>query len=171
VFGLTGYWHSMREKSHIIGETVSTLRSAIDLQNSFTQLQEAERRGGMTDEEKTRLEETAAQAGLQAIWRGSKLEVEGVLRDVCDKVLSDPKIAKEVQRKRAMGLKIIGSVYESVRLDSVLEDVPIQNQINPEAERQTSGGDAAGRREKAGRQANNVAKDVKDSRRRTTGFN
>jgi hypothetical protein len=56
--------------------------------------------------------------GLTALWKGSKLEVEGVLREVCDRVLSDPKVNKLVLRKRAEALKIIGTVYESVKSDS-----------------------------------------------------
>jgi hypothetical protein len=56
--------------------------------------------------------------GLTALWKGSKLEVEGVLREVCDQVLSEPGVNKGVLRKRAEGLKIIGAVYEIVKSDS-----------------------------------------------------
>src|SRR5262249_20578065 len=59
MLGLPGFLQSMREKGHIFSETVSTLRSAIDLQNSFTQLQEAEKKG-LDPEQKSKLEEAAA---------------------------------------------------------------------------------------------------------------
>ncbi|KAI9146045.1 X-domain of DnaJ-containing-domain-containing protein [Paraphysoderma sedebokerense] len=113
--GLGGIFHSVKEKSHIFSETVSTFRSAIELQQSFNQLSDAEKKGTLTTEEKTKLEEEAATKGLNALWKGSKLEVESVLRDVCDKALTDPSVSKETLKKRAQALKIIGSVYQAVK--------------------------------------------------------
>ncbi|CAG8683575.1 4356_t:CDS:2 [Funneliformis caledonium] len=117
IFGLPRFGHILREKGHVFSETISTLRSAIDLQNSFKELQKAEQEG-LNDVEKSKLEEATANKGLTALWKGSKLEVEGVLREVCDRVLSDSKESKEVLIKRAEGLKIIGAVYENVKSDS-----------------------------------------------------
>ncbi|KAF9155988.1 hypothetical protein DFQ26_009514 [Actinomortierella ambigua] len=116
IFGLGSWYHGAREKGHIFAETVSTLRAAMDLQQSFSQLQEAEK-ATMDEAAKKALEEAAASKGLRALWKGSKLEVEGVLRDVCDKALSDPTAPKPTLAKRAAALKIIGSVYESIRPD------------------------------------------------------
>ncbi|KAI9015177.1 X-domain of DnaJ-containing-domain-containing protein [Gaertneriomyces semiglobifer] len=133
----------MREKAHIIGETVGTFKTAMDLQSSFAKLKEIEKkkegkkddkagkengsssqeRGDdmqLTPEEeelKRTLEAEAASKGIEALWRGSKLEVEGVLREVCDKVLGEEGIPKEVRRRRAEALKILGQVYESTRRD------------------------------------------------------
>jgi hypothetical protein len=58
---------------------------------------------------------------MQALWKGSKLEVEGVLREVCDRVLNDPGVSKDELRLRAEGLKIIGEIYESVKEDVIKE--------------------------------------------------
>jgi hypothetical protein len=60
IFGLGGVFHSVREKGYIFSETMGTLRSALDLQNSFSELQKADAKG-LTEEEKTKLEEEAAQ--------------------------------------------------------------------------------------------------------------
>src|SRR5690606_1557181 len=76
MLGLGGLFQSVREKSHIFSETVSTLKSAIDLQQSFNQLQDAEK-NGLDEAQKSKLEELAASKGLRALWKGSKLEVEG----------------------------------------------------------------------------------------------
>ncbi|EIE90489.1 hypothetical protein RO3G_15200 [Rhizopus delemar RA 99-880] len=89
-FGLGGMFHTMKEKSYILSETVGTIRSVLD-----------------------------------AIWKGSKLEVESVLRDVCDRVLTDPTAPKETLKSRAVGLKIIGSIYQKVKTDVTPEDIPI----------------------------------------------
>ncbi|KAI8074011.1 X-domain of DnaJ-containing-domain-containing protein [Gongronella butleri] len=115
-FGLGGMFHSVKEKGYIFSETVGTLRTALDLQSSFSELQKAEEKG-LSDEERQRLETEAAEKGLQAIWRGSKLEVESVLRDVCDVVLSDATASKETRKQRAIALKIIGGIFQKVRLD------------------------------------------------------
>ncbi|KAF0496498.1 DnaJ-domain-containing protein [Gigaspora margarita] len=115
-FGVPRFGHILREKGHVFSETISTLRSAIDLQQSFKELQKAEQ-DGVNAQEKSKLEEATASKGLTALWKGSKLEVEGVLREVCDRVLSDPNVPKSVLKKRAEGLKIIGSVYENAKGD------------------------------------------------------
>lgn len=62
-FGLGGMFHSVREKSYIFSETVGTLRTAFDLQSSFSELQKAEEKG-LTEEERSKLEEEAAQKVL-----------------------------------------------------------------------------------------------------------
>lgn len=59
-FGLGGMFHSMKEKGYIISETVGTLRSALDLQSSYSELQKAEEKGDLTDEERIKLETEAA---------------------------------------------------------------------------------------------------------------
>ncbi|KAG0177296.1 hypothetical protein DFQ28_006127 [Apophysomyces sp. BC1034] len=120
-FGLGGMFHSMKEKGYIFSETVGTLRTALDLQSSFQELQKE----GLSEEQRNKLEEEAAQKGLQAIWRGSKFEVEGVLREVCDKVLSDASATRDTRKMRATALKIIGSVYQNARADVIAEDVPL----------------------------------------------
>ncbi|GJJ68505.1 hypothetical protein EMPS_00851 [Entomortierella parvispora] len=116
MLGLGSWFHGVREKGHILSETVSTLRAAMDLQQSFSQLQEAEKEE-MDEAAKKALEEAAATKGLRALWKGSKLEVEGVLRDVCDRTLGDTTVPKAVLLKRASALKIIGAVFEGVKAD------------------------------------------------------
>lgn len=49
--------------------SVSTLRSAIELKNVFEQIQAAERAGNLSPEERRRLEEQAAEKGLQALFK------------------------------------------------------------------------------------------------------
>ncbi|KAL2913267.1 DnaJ-like protein [Polyrhizophydium stewartii] len=127
---------AIKEKTHILNETVGTFRTALDLQSKFAKLQEMEKkrkpRTGpngepLPDDEtddaflsaeerelRAKLEFEAATKGLEALWRGSKLEVESVLRDVCDEVLGEsPGTNVEVRRRRATALRVLGEVYES----------------------------------------------------------
>ncbi|KAJ3260292.1 hypothetical protein HK103_000927 [Boothiomyces macroporosus] len=118
--------NGFREKAHIISETVGTVKTAFDLQSSFTKLQNLEKKAEgegeenavqkeLTDEErelKAKLEHEAASKGMEALWRGSKLEVEAVVREVCDATLGDESVSTEVRRRRAVALRVLGEVYE-----------------------------------------------------------
>ena len=50
-------------------DSVSTLRAAIELKSVFDQIQAAEKAGNLSPEEKKRLEEQAAEKGLQALFK------------------------------------------------------------------------------------------------------
>lgn len=76
----------------------------------------AEEKGGedWTDEKKAEYEKRVTGKILAAAWRGSKFEVQSVLRDVCDKVLNDKHIKPEKKLARANGLFIIGEMFAKV---------------------------------------------------------
>jgi hypothetical protein len=122
LFGVGGWFHNVHGKYHVLSETVSTLRSAIELKSVFDQIQAAEKAGNLSPEEKKRLEEQAAEKGLQALFKGSKLEIESVLRETCDRVLEDPSIPRTKAALRAVALQILGESYVAVKKDS--DDVP-----------------------------------------------
>ncbi|KAJ3068789.1 hypothetical protein HDU98_008097 [Podochytrium sp. JEL0797] len=136
---------AVREKAHIVSETVGTLKTAIDLQSSFAKIQEMDKKNdpnavvtekpggkkvekkvdegprgpdGMTDTERelrSKLEKEAAEKGMHAMWRGSKLEIESVLREVCDKVIDNVEDGIEVQRRRVDALGVVGEIYSKVK--------------------------------------------------------
>jgi len=122
LFGYTTKFSSLvREKGHIFSETVGTLKTAIDLQQSFNKLQEAEKNESVLSpeeqERKAKLEFEAANKGMETVWRGSKLEIESVLREVCDNVLYDQAASTELKRRRADALLAIGDVFLAVKPD------------------------------------------------------
>jgi len=130
LFGYTSKFTGlMREKGHIISETVGTLRTAIDLQQSFNKLQEAEKNEAMLSpedqERKAQLEFEAANKGMETVWRGSKLEIESVLREVCDNVLLDQSASAELRRRRADALLAIGEVFCAVKNDNNEESTSV----------------------------------------------
>lgn len=113
--GVGGWLHNVQGKYHVFSETVSTLRAAIELKTVFEQIQAAEKAGNLTPEEKQRLEEQAAEKGLQALFKGTKLEIESVLRETCDRVLEDPTIPRSKAILRAVALQIMGEAFMSVK--------------------------------------------------------
>lgn len=54
---------------------------------------------------------------MRALFKGAKLEVESVIREVSERTLYDPAISKQTQRLRAEALGIVGEVYSSVKPD------------------------------------------------------
>jgi len=115
LFGVGGWLHNVQGKYHVFSETVSTLRSAMELKGVFEQIQAAETAGNLTPEQKKRLEEQAAEKGLQALFKGTKLEVESVLRETCDRVLEDSSVTRSKAQLRAVALQILGDAYMSVK--------------------------------------------------------
>ncbi|KAJ1910749.1 hypothetical protein IWQ60_010491 [Tieghemiomyces parasiticus] len=115
-FGLRSFIHNVQDTGHRIGGTFSTIRSAVDLQRTYEELQAAEQRG-LTPEQKQQLEELAARKGMEAMWKGSKLDIESVLREVCDRTLNEKGLTKAEAKKRATALKVVGDTYQNVRPD------------------------------------------------------
>ena len=132
--------------------SVSTLRSAIEVKNVFDQIQAAEK-SGAPPEERKKLEEQAAEKvrspffhlatsrseidamlhtqGLQALFKGTKLEIESILRETCDRILEQPGVSLTKLKLRAqalqvrcpplpsvfanVGTKILGDAYSAAR--------------------------------------------------------
>ncbi|KAJ2932026.1 hypothetical protein H1R20_g5075, partial [Candolleomyces eurysporus] len=117
LFGVGGWLHNVQGKYHVFSETVSTLRSAIELKAVFDQIAAAEKAGGLSPEERKRLEEQAAEKGLQALFKGAKLEIESILREVCDRIFAEPNLSKGKLELRAVALQILGEAYMGVKKD------------------------------------------------------
>jgi hypothetical protein len=76
----------------------------------------AEEKGGedWTDEKRVEYERRVTGKILTAAWRGSKFEIQSVLRDVCDEVLYDKKAPIAKRLERAQALLISGEIYSKV---------------------------------------------------------
>jgi curved DNA-binding protein CbpA len=140
--GVGGWLHNVQGKYHVFSETVSTLRAAIELKSVFDQLAAAEKAGNLSPEERKKLEEQAAEKGLQALLKGTKLEVESVLRETCDRVLEDTSITAEKRQLRAVALQIMGEAFSSVKKEAEeqqeeAEYVRVDTKASKERERAT----------------------------------
>lgn len=54
---------------------------------------------------------------MKALFKGAKLEVESVIREVCDRILSEENVPVPELRKRAVAIGILGEVFEKVKKD------------------------------------------------------
>lgn len=143
LFGVGGWFHNVQGKYHVFSETVSTLRSAIELKSVFDQIAAAEKAGNLTPEEKKKLEEQAAEKGIQALFKGTKLEIESVLRETCDRVLEDMTISRPKAQMRAVAMQILGESYVAIKKDvdghpDESEYVRIDTKSSREKDRQRS---------------------------------
>jgi hypothetical protein len=117
LFGISGFWSRLKEKGTLAKETWTTISTAIDAQVTMEEMARLEERGGedWTDERKAEYEKRVTGKILAAAWRGSKFEIQSVLREVCEKVLNDKTVKLEKRVERAQGLVIIGEMFSKVR--------------------------------------------------------
>lgn len=59
---------------------------------------------------------------MLASWRGARLEVIQVLREVIDNVLKEPGASEEVLVKRAKGLLLTGALFKNAEPDDTDEE-------------------------------------------------
>ena len=111
MFGsISGMFHSAASSIHTVRETFSTVRAALELKSVFEELGRAEEEG-ITEERRRELEEQAAEKGMSALFKGAKLEVESVVREVAERVVADAAVSRATQRLRAEALGIVGDVF------------------------------------------------------------
>jgi hypothetical protein len=114
--GLGGFWSRLKDKGNIAKETWGTISTAIDAQMTMEEMAKAEERGGedWTDEKRAEYEKRVTGKILAAAWRGSKYEIQGVLREVCDRLLNDKAVKTEKRIERAQALIIVGELFHKV---------------------------------------------------------
>ena len=114
--GISGFISRLKDKGTFAKETWTTISTALDAQMTMEEMVKAEEKGGddWTDEKKAEYERKVTGKILAAAWRGSKFEIQGILRDVCDRVLNDKSVRMEKRIERAHALVLAGTVYQRV---------------------------------------------------------
>ncbi|KAI2638619.1 DnaJ domain-containing protein [Xylaria nigripes] len=110
--GISGFFSRVKDKGTFFKETWSTISSAIDAQRTMEEMHRMEEAGGdeWTDEKKMEYERKLTGQVLNAAWRGSKYEIQSVLREVCDSVLYDKKVLLNKRLERAHALILIAEI-------------------------------------------------------------
>ena len=114
--GISGFFSRLKDKGTLAKDTWNTISTAIDAQMTMEEMSKLEEKGGedWTDEKKAEYERRVTGKILAAAWKGSRFEIQSVLRDVCDKVLNDKHVKLEKRVERAHALVISGTVYQNV---------------------------------------------------------
>ncbi|KAI1474478.1 DnaJ-domain-containing protein [Daldinia eschscholtzii] len=115
--GIGGFFSRMKDKGTLVKETWNTISSAIDAQQTMEEMARMEQAGGedWTDEKKVEYERRVTGKILTAAWRGSKFEIQSVLREVCDSVLHDKKVPLNKRLERAQALVIIADIFQKAQ--------------------------------------------------------
>ena len=114
--GISGFFSRLKDKGTNAKEIWTTISTAIDAQLTMEEMAKMEEKGGQdwTDEKKAEFERKVTGKIIAAAWRGSKFEIQGVLRDVCDRVLNDKSVKLEKRVDRAHALVLAGTIYQKV---------------------------------------------------------
>lgn len=114
--GFSGFFSRLKDKGTMVKETFGTIQTAIAAQMEIEEMAKMEEKGGehWTDEKRQEHEKRVTGKILAAAWRGSRFEIQSVLRDVSDKVLYDPKASKQKRLERAQALILAGEVLLAV---------------------------------------------------------
>ncbi|KAI4176038.1 MAG: hypothetical protein LQ343_001320 [Gyalolechia ehrenbergii] len=115
--GISGFFSRLKDRGTWAKDTWSTISTAIDAQLTMEEMAKMEEKGGedWTDEKKAEYERKVTGKILAAAWKGSRYEIQSVLRDVCDKVLNDKNVKMDKRVERAHALIISGTIYQNVR--------------------------------------------------------
>lgn len=111
--GIGGFFSRLRDKGTLVKETWNTISSAIDAQQTMEDMAKMEEKGGedWTEEKRVEYERRVTGKILTAAWRGSKFEIQSVLREVCDSVLYDKKVPLNKRLERAQAMVLIGEIF------------------------------------------------------------
>jgi len=111
--GIGGFFSKLRDKGTMVKDTWNTISSAIDAQQTMEDMARREQEGGedWNDEKRAEYERRVTGKILNAAWRGSRFEIQSVLRDVCDNVLYDKKVPLAKRLERAQALVLIGDIF------------------------------------------------------------
>ncbi|KAG5915308.1 hypothetical protein E4U53_004499 [Claviceps sorghi] len=114
--GIGGFFSRLKDKGTLVKDTWNTISSALDAQQTVEDMAKMEAKGGdeWTDEKRVEYERRVTGKILTAAWRGSKFEIQSVLREVCDSVLYDKKVPLQKRLERAQALVLIGDIFSKV---------------------------------------------------------
>ena len=110
--GIPGLFLTVSERAHIFKGAVNAVSAATELQQATELLQGLSDVDNLTDEKNSKIQEEVQ----AAMWKIMKIDVEATLRDVCESILNDPSVPKNIQFKRAEALRIWGTIFAQPRV-------------------------------------------------------
>lgn len=91
-WGLQSMWQQLREKTHMMKEVAGVI-------GAYARMSSAARKEDLSGS--TMPSQETLTHGLEAIWKLGKLEIEKMVRSVCESVMQDKEASDVVKRHRA----------------------------------------------------------------------
>jgi len=134
-FGLSKIFTSVKQKGSTAKSAWNILSTALDAQVSMEEMIKAQEKGEEWDEyKKAEYERTMTGKFLATAWVSSKFEIQGVLRDVCDKILNDKTVSSKERAAKANALLIIGNEFITAeRSEDEAEEARVFEELMAEA--------------------------------------
>ncbi|KAF7430891.1 hypothetical protein PC9H_006606 [Pleurotus ostreatus] len=111
--GIPGFFSRLKEKGTLAKDVWGVIGSALSVRDVMLEMEKLQAKGEVAEEELRALEMDMTGKIMLASWRGARLEVIQVLREVVDKVLKEPGVSDVVLVNRARGLLFIGAIFKA----------------------------------------------------------
>ncbi|GLB43403.1 putative X-domain of DnaJ-containing [Lyophyllum shimeji] len=111
--GIPGFFSRLKEKGALAKDVWGVIGSALSVRDVMMEMEKAQAKGELDEEQLRALEMDVTGKIMLASWRGARLEVVQVLREVIDNVLKEPGQPDAVLYNRAKGLLLTGAIFKS----------------------------------------------------------
>jgi len=120
--GIPGFFSRLKEKGTLAKDVWGVIGSALSVRDLMLEMEKAQAKGEIAEEELRALEMDVTGKIMLASWRGARLEVIQVLREVLDNVLKEPGVSEEALINRAKALLLTGAIFKSAVPDESDEE-------------------------------------------------
>ncbi|PPQ69778.1 hypothetical protein CVT25_009762 [Psilocybe cyanescens] len=120
--GIPGFFSRLKEKGTLAKDVWGVIGSALSVRDLMLEMEKAQAKGDVGEEELRALEMDVTGKIMLASWRGARLEVIQVLREVIENVLKEPGQPEAVLVNRAKALLITGAIFKSAVPDESDEE-------------------------------------------------